>query len=759
MEQALEQELFATLVKQGRGESDIALIRKAYEFARNAHEGQLRLSQDPYIVHPMGVAVLLTDLNCDTETICAGLLHDVLEDCDVQSIQIEGEFGSKVARIVEGVTKLGKFSFSSREEHQAENFRKLLLAIAEDARVVLVKLADRLHNMRTLNHVSFAKQKEKAQETLEVYAPLANRFGLGKLQWELEDLSLKYIHPEEYTAIERMIAETHAQREKAVEGIVEQLKNELESRNIKTSIHGRHKHIYSIWKKMKQQGKNFDELFDILAIRVVLEGHDDEFCDLGADPEATRCYEVIGVAHHMFKPIPGRFKDYIAMPKPNGYQSLHTAVVGPEGKPVEIQIRTQRMHYLAQYGIAAHWLYKEKVSSQSKQARDDRKLAWLRQLVDWQQDLKDAQEYMTTVKMDLFADEVFIFSPKGDVYDLPAGSTPIDFAYRVHTDVGNRTIGARINDRIVPLNTAFKNGDIIEIITAKNAHPHMDWLSFAKTHGAKNRIRQWFKKHHRDEHVAAGKQMLEAEIGKGGIDEFLRSDRIKELGKRLNLIDPQDILAAVGYGDISLGQIVSRVREQEQEEKNKNKPKTPQIPTKKSHASNISSLAGLMHHLSKCCSPVPGEEILGVVTRGSGIAVHKSDCCNLASVDPGRIMEVAWSGERHTAYPATLLVECFDRMGIAGDILKKLSDHKINLGDLSVQTKRQTKTVSITLIVEVVDLEQLNSVCQIIKNISDVIRVQRQDHRKHAATHSDSNVTPLATKTKPAPKPRTNRAK
>jgi GTP diphosphokinase / guanosine-3',5'-bis(diphosphate) 3'-diphosphatase len=755
MEQELEQELFATLVKQGRSESDIALIRKAYEFARKAHEGQLRLSQDPYIVHPMGVAVLLAELNCDSETICAGLLHDVLEDCDVQSIQIEAEFGSQVAKIVEGVTKLGKFSFSSREEHQAENFRKLILAIAEDVRVVLVKLADRLHNMRTLNHVSFEKQKEKAQETLEVYAPLANRFGLGKLQWELEDLSLKYIQPEEYTEIERMITETQSQREKAVEGVVEQLKDELDARGIKAQVYGRHKHFYSIWKKMKQQGKNFEELFDILAIRVVLEGPEKDYCDLGKDPDATGCYEVIGIVHHMFKPIPGRFKDYLAMPKPNGYQSLHTAVVGPEGRAVEIQIRTYRMHHLAQYGIAAHWLYKEQGSSASKQMRDDRKLAWLKQLVEWQQDLKDAQEYMATVKMDLFADEVFVFSPKGDVYDLPAGSTPIDFAYRVHTDVGNRTIGARINDRIVPLETAFKNGDIIEIITAKNAHPHMDWLNFAKTHGAKNRIRQWFKKHHRDEHIAAGKQMLEAEIGKGGLEEFLRSDRVKELGKRFNLGDPQDILAAVGYGDISVAQIANRVKEQEHEEKSKTK--QPRVSDKKSRASNISSLAGLMHHLSKCCSPVPGEEIIGVVTRGSGIAVHKSDCSNLASVDPGRIMEVAWSGERHTAYPATLRVECFDRLGIAGDILKKLSDHKINLGDLTVQTNRPAKTVSITLIVEVVDLEQLNSVCQIIKNISDVIRVQRQDHRKHAS-HS-ANVTPLAPKAKPSNKPRTNRIK
>ncbi|MBI4534028.1 MAG: bifunctional (p)ppGpp synthetase/guanosine-3',5'-bis(diphosphate) 3'-pyrophosphohydrolase [Candidatus Melainabacteria bacterium] len=746
MASTIESALFAVLARQARPATDIAAIHAAYEFAYQSHEGQLRKSEEPYIIHPVGVATILAELNGDTETICAALLHDVLEDCAVKPKDIEDKFGPEIRKIVEGVTKLGKFSFSSKEERQAENFRKLIVAIAEDARVVLVKLADRLHNMQTLDYLNERKQKEIAQETLEIYAPLANRFGLGEMKWQLEDLSLRYLHPEDYNLIQQLVADNRAAREALIQQVILKLYNELETRGIAAEIVGRPKHLFSIWKKIRTQDKSFEELYDVLAIRVIIDSNQEKnYCELGSDPDTQKCYEVMGIVHNLFKPIPGRFKDYIAMPKANSYQSLHTAVLGLKGRPVEIQIRTRRMHYVAEYGIAAHWRYKESGESVKADSHVDRKLSWLRQLVEWQQDLKDAQEYLDTVKMDLFADEVFVFSPRGDVFDLPTGSTPIDFAYRIHTDVGHHCIGARVNDRIVPLNTPLNNGDIAEIITAKNAHPHMDWLNFAQTHGAKNKIRQWFKKHHREEHIQQGRQMLEAELGKPALDEFLRSDKLKEVGKKLNISEVNDILASVGYGDLSVAQVVNRIRE----------PGEPEKPLRKSLVSKtqaaqkpsyIGSLGGLMHHLAKCCSPVPGEEIVGVVTRGSGIAVHRSDCTNLLTVDTGRQMAVDWSAERHSTYPASLKVECIDRVGIAGDLLKKISDNKINLRDLRVETRKDTKTATINLVLDVVDIDQLTKISQVISQISDVLRVQRQDHRKKGTannTLTSSNVTAL----------------
>lgn len=730
MKELIGKPLFDILEKQDRPADALALVHKAYDFAYKAHDGQMRKSEDPYIIHPVEVACILAELNADTETICSSLLHDVLEDCDVKPKEMEEAFGPDIRRIVEGVTKLGKFSFSSKEERQAENFRKLLVAMAEDIRVVLVKLADRLHNMRTMEHMLPHKQAEKAKETLEIYAPLANRFGLGRMKWELEDLGLRYLHPDEYREIERLVADTRAERELLLEEVVQKLRVELDGRAIKADIFGRPKHLFGIWKKMKQQQKSFHELYDVLAVRVIIESNPDKnFCELEADPDTQKCYEVMGTVHAIFRPIPGRFKDYIAMPKFNSYQSLHTAVIGPKGKPVEIQIRTRRMHHIAEYGIAAHWAYKEAGEAVKADSSADKKLAWLRQLVDWQQDLKDASEYLEEVKMDLFADEVFVFSPRGDVIDLPSGSCPIDFAYRIHTDIGHRCIGARINDRIVPLNSVMKNGDIVEIITSKTAQPKMDWLNFANTHGAKNRIRQWFKKHHREEHIQQGRQMLEAELGRNTLEEFLKSDKLKEVGKRLNIADANDILAAVGYGDLSINQVVNRIREVDQAEKIQKKGYA--IPTpQESKPSNISSLGGLLHHLAKCCQPVPGEPIVGVVTRGSGIAVHRIDCNNLLKIEESRRMAVDWSKDRNANYPAGLQVECLDRVGIAGDILKKVSDHKVNLRDLRVETHRDKKTATIFLLLDVNDIDQLARVSQAISQISDVIRVFRRDHRR-----------------------------
>jgi len=742
MTQPIEQRLFEILTRQNRSEEDLALIRKGYEFAYKAHDGQFRKSEEPYIIHPVEVACILAELSADAETICGGLLHDTLEDCDVKPKELEELFGKNVRLIVDGVTKLGKFSFSSKEERQAENFRKLIVAISDDVRVVLVKLADRLHNMRTLDHMLPRKQAEIAKETLEIYAPLANRFGLGQMKWELEDLGLKYLHPDEYGEIQQLVADSREERESLIFQVVEKLRKELEQRNINAEIVGRPKHLFGIWKKLKKQQKTFDELYDVLAIRVIIDSNmDKNYCELNADPDTQKCYEVMGLVHALFRPIPGRFKDYIAMPKANSYQSLHTAVIGPKGRPVEIQIRTKKMHHIAEYGIAAHWRYKEAGDSVVADGDVDRKLAWLRQLVDWQQDLVDAQEYLDTVKMDLFADEVFVFSPRGDVFDLPTGATPIDFAYRIHTDIGHRCVGARINDRIVPLNTSMKNGDIVEIITSKNAHPTMDWLNFAKTHGAKNRIRQWFKKHHREEHIQQGRQMLEAELGRAALEEFLRSDKLKEVGRKLNISDATDILAAVGYGDLSTAQVVNKIREQEQQDIITKK--GYQINQPQGKPSNVGSLSGLLHHLAKCCQPVPGEEIIGVVTRGSGIAVHRSDCSNLLSVEANRRMNVDWSQERSSAYPATLQIECLDRVGIAGDILKKVSDLKINLQNLRVDIHKDKKTATIYLIMDVVDIDQLARVSHSISQISDVLRVQRKDHRKktngNGGTKSQTN--------------------
>ncbi len=744
VEKTFEKPLIEALKNQGRTNDELALVQKAYDFAHKAHDGQLRKSEDPYIIHPVEVACILAELDADVQTICAALLHDVLEDCEVTAKEMTKEFGKDIVTIVEGVTKLGKFSFSSKEERQAENFRKLIVAIAEDYRVVLVKMADRLHNMRTLDYMQPHKQLEIAKETIEIYAPLANRFGLGEMKWELEDLAFKYIEPQEHERLAKLIAETRQEREVLLEQVITKLRNALHERNINADIVGRPKHLFGVYRKMRKQNKPFEELFDIQAMRVVIDNSEDKnFCDLDRDTDTQKCYEVMGVVHALFTPIPGRFKDYIAMPKFNNYQSLHTAVIGPNGKPLEIQIRTRRMHHIAEYGIAAHWRYKESGGSVRANTDTDKKIAWLRQLVDWRQDLADATEYMEEVKIDLFSDEVFVFSPRGDVIDLPIGSTPIDFAYRIHSDVGHTCVGAKVNDRIVPLNSSLKNGDIVEIITSKVAQPKMDWLNFAKTHGAKSKIRSWFKKHHREEHIQQGRQMLEAELGKKGVDELLGSEKFLDIGRKLNLKKVEDVLAAVGYGDISISQIVQKLREMDQQDKVEKKGYS--ISEREEKPRDIGSLGGLLHHIAKCCQPVPGEEIVGVVTRGSGIAVHRADCSNLVKVAEERRMTVDWSTERSSTYPACVRIDCLDRVGIAGDILKKVSDNRVNLRDLKVETNKERKTASIVLIVEVIDIDQLQKVSQAISQISDVIRVHRPDHRKKPAakTSRSNNVTVL----------------
>lgn len=698
--------------KLDRPEADYKKIKKALDFACRLHTGQKRISQEPYITHPLSVAEILIDLNCDTDTICAGLLHDTLEDTDIDVLKLEAEFGSKIATLVEGVTKLGKLSFMSTKEHQAENFRKMLMAIALDIRVVLVKIADRLHNMKTLNHLPEEKQKRIAQETLDIFAPLANRFGLNKAKNELEDLSFFYLEPEKYKEIERIVIGDREYGEKKIKEIILKIKTEMDKAGIKAEIYGRPKHLYSIYRKMQRLGSK--ELYDLLGIRIMVE-------------RERQCYEIMGIIHDLFRPIPGKFKDYIAIPKPNMYQSLHTAVVGPHGRPVEIQIRTEEMHQIAEYGIAAHWKYKESGTSSKADNIQDEKLAWIRQLIEWQSDLKDPEEYLDAVKLDFFSDEVFILTPKGDVFDLPRNSTPIDFAYRVHTDVGNKCVGAKVNGRMVPLSTTLKNGDIIEIITAKNAHPSLDWLNYVVTSSSKNKIRQHFKKQHRSTHIEQGKKLMETAFGEDKADKILASKDFLNAIQKLNRATKEDLLASLGCGDITVSQLKGKLKdflpvEQEKEVRF----------VKEKTTGEISALDGMLHQLAKCCSPLPGEDIVGVVSKGKGIIVHRNDCTNLDEVEEKRIINIQWQGSKDKSYSAAIEVECLDRVGVSRDILNKIADEKINVRDLRVVSRYSNDTAVIKIVVEVTDLYDLRKIMSSISKVGDVLNVFRSGEYKRS---------------------------
>ncbi|MGE5707758.1 MAG: RelA/SpoT family protein [Bacteroidota bacterium] len=688
---------------------EVALVRKAFEFGQAKHEGQYRASEEPYFIHPYEVALLLAQLEADGATIAAGLLHDVLEDTDVTAKEMEEMFGTEVLRLVEGVTKLGKLSFSSKEERQAENFRRMFLAMAKDIRVILIKLCDRLHNMRTLKHLAPKKQHSIAKETLEIFAPLAHRLGIGKIKWELEDWSLRYLNPDEYYRVSQLVSEKREERERYIDEIVSKIKDELAAIGIQGTVYGRPKHFYSIWNKMMQQRKDFQDLFDITAIRVIVQG-------------VRECYEVLGTVHAIWRPIPGRFKDYIAMPKPNLYQSLHTAIIGPGGKPVEVQIRTEEMHRIAEYGIAAHWRYKE--GGDFHQA--DKKLNWLRQLLDWQNDLKDADEYLNTVKEDLFADEVFVFSPRGDVIDLPRDATPVDFAYRIHTDVGHRCIGARVNGRIAQLDSTLQNGDIVEILTAKNSHPSLDWLGFVVTSGAKNRIRQWYKKERREENIIHGKEALERELGRNGLDTLIKGEKFAQIAQKLSKGTAEDLLAAIGYGELTVSFVVNKIKAEFVQEV------TPEslIKPKPSKSSDDGILVdgsnSMLLHLSKCCSPLPGEPIVGVVTKGRGLSVHLHDCPNALKVPTDRQVPVSWSQSETATYPVEIEVEVIDRVGILKDLTIKIADIKTNIRSIKVRRNSiKEKTAIISLVIDVGDLNHLQRVINIIGRIADVIRASR----------------------------------
>jgi len=709
--------------KLDRPASDLKKIQKALDFACKLHEGQKRQSTEPYIIHPVAVAEILIDLNCDTDTICAGLLHDTLEDTDINIIQFEEEFGPKVTRLVQGVTKLGKLNFISSKQHQAENFRKMLMAIAVDIRVVLVKIADRLHNMKTLEYMPSEKQKSIAQETMDIFAPLANRFGLNQAKNELEDLSFFYLEPDKYKEVERLVMGDREYSEKKIKEIILKIKNELEKAGIKAEIYGRPKHLYSIYRKMNRL--NSKELFDLLGIRIIVE-------------RERQCYEVMGIIHDIFRPIPGKFKDYIAIPKANMYQSLHTAVVGPHGRPVEIQIRTEDMHQIAEYGIAAHWKYKEN-GSQKAENSEEEKLSWIRQLIEWQTDLKDPEEYIDAVKLDFFSDEVFILTPKGDVIDLPRGSTPIDFAYRIHTDVGNKCTGAKVNGRMVPLSTILKNGDIIEVVTSKNAHPSLDWLNFVATSSTKNKIRQWFKVQHRDLHISQGRSLIESAFGENKADEILASDDFEEAVRKLNRASKEDLLASLGCGDVTIAQLKGKLKFFLPKDEEKAEELLLPKFVEKVDEDAVSALDGMMHHLAKCCSPLPGEDILGVVTKGKGITVHRSDCNNLDTVEPERRLHISWQAGKSKTYSAAIEVECLDRVGISRDILNKIADEKINVRDLRVVAKPASGIAVIKIVVEVVDLYELRKIMSSIVNVGDVLNVFRSGEYKRTTLFKKKN--------------------
>lgn len=714
------------------------LIRRAFLFAYQLHQGQYRKSGEPYINHPVAVAGLLRYLGSDDAMIAAGFLHDVIEDTEVTPEELEQHFGEEVRHLVEGVTKLSKFNFSSKTERQAENFRRMFLAMAKDIRVIVVKLADRLHNMRTLQYLPEHKQRAIALETREIFAPLAHRLGIGRFKWELEDLSFKYLEPNDYREIQTLVADKRQIREENLAEVADLLRNKMEQGGIKCyEVTGRPKHLYGIYRKMQRQQKQFHEIYDIAALRLIVETKVD-------------CYRALAIVHDAFRPIPGRFKDYIGLPKPNRYQSLHTCVMGRKGRPIEVQIRTVEMHHIAEYGIAAHWKYKESGGSNFKMNTADDKFTWLRQLLEWQSDLNDATEYLESVKDNLFDEDVYVFTPNGDLIALRGGSTPVDFAYRIHTEVGNHCKGAKVNDRMVQLDTELQNGDIVEIFNQKNSHPSLDWLNFVKTSTAKNRIRQWFKRSHRDENIARGRDLLEKAIGKEGLDSLLKSEQMQMVAQRCNYQTADDLLAAVGYGEVTLSQVVNRLRDlaktsselTEISLENYHQAPVQRVSTTAPACSRdtmapaqnpIAGVEGLLHYTAGCCHPLPGEPIIGVVTRTRGISIHQQDCVNVEKAEADRLIPVSWNPiqddtYRTPKYLVKIQIEVLDRVGILNDILSRLKDNNINVCSAQVKTFQNSPAL-IELGIEVCDRAQLERTCIQVKNISDVLSLRRLSGR------------------------------
>lgn len=706
---------------------DINLVNKAYELAMNAHKDQKRVSGEPYIIHPVEVACILAELGLDTSTIVAGLLHDVIEDTEYTYEQICDLFSVEIANLVEGVTKLGKFKYKTKEEQQADNVRKMLLAMARDIRVILIKLADRLHNMRTLKYMPEANQKEKAKEVLDIYAPLAHRLGISKIKWELEDLALRYLEPTEYYDLVKVIAEKRTEREEQISHIISQLKLNLTMGGIEADIEGRPKHFYSIYRKMIKSHKTIDQIFDLTAVRILVE-------DIGS------CYAALGIVHTMYKPIPGRFKDYIAMPKPNMYQSLHSTVIGPFGKPFEIQIRTFDMHRTAEYGIAAHWKYKENSQDDSLDSR----LSWLREMLEWQGETADAEEFMEGFKIDLFSDEVFVFTPKGDVIPLPYESTPLDFAYAIHTAVGHKCAGAKVNGKIVPLEYKLKTGEIVEVITTTNGRgPSIDWLKIVKSNQAKSKIRQWFKKANREETIAKGKEIIDKECKKVNctFSQIFNEDIIEKSIRRYNLKSMEDLYHGVGIGDINPASMLTKLKDAYDKEHSK-KLKISELTfveeekvNKKKKVTNdsgvtVKDMTNIQVRFARCCSPVFGDNITGYITRGKGVSIHRSDCKNIIALqetEPHKIVDVSWGKSSKDRYTADIEIKAEDRQGILTEAIEILGNMKVNILSISANTNRYS-LATIELKVNITSIEHLKEILARLRKIQDVTEVYRKKY-------------------------------
>jgi guanosine-3',5'-bis(diphosphate) 3'-pyrophosphohydrolase len=704
------------------------LLEKAYTISRRAHDGQKRVSGEPYIIHPVEVACILAELGMDCTTIVAGLLHDTIEDTTYTYEQLSEIFGKEIAYLVDGVTKLGKIPYTTKEEQQAENLRKMFMAMAKDIRVIMIKLADRLHNMRTLKHMDPVRQQAKAKETLEIYAPLAHRLGISKIKWELEDLCLRYLDPKGYYDLVNSIAQRRKEREAYIFQITESLKAKIDDIGIKSHIEGRPKHFYSIYKKMKKQNRTIDQIYDLFAVRIIVDTVKD-------------CYAVLGLVHEHYRPFPGRFKDYIAVPKPNMYQSLHTTVIGHEGVPFEVQIRTWEMHRVAEVGIAAHWKYKEGSKEGKKGSNDfENKLTWLRQLLEWQKEMRDAKEFVETLKVDLFSGEVFVFTPKADVINLPAGSTPIDFAYAIHSDIGNKMMGAKVNGKLVPLEYKLQNGDMVEILTSGSIHgPSRDWLKIVKSTQARNKINTWFKKEKREENIVRGKELVEKELKKESLSysQLFKPEWVDLILKKYTFNTLDDLFSSIGYGAITARRVVSRLKEEYrktlkpeelvgQDLKQAVQARSRQKKIPGENGIVVKGLHNCLVRLSRCCNPVPGDDIIGYITRGRGVSVHRRDCINiLNNIDEkNRLIEVSWHTAGDVAYKADIIIQAYDRPALLMEITNLLADAKIPLKAMNARTtKEQIAIINLTL--EITDTEQLERIIKSIGKVQGVFEVER----------------------------------